>query len=184
MVRIVRMMCLVYIHTVICSSSWWSGGVIGGLLFETCLTYAVMLGGRRPFAAVPFLFAPSAPLQSPQIKKITHHRDSAPRLAPQQLPHASCQPSSPPSPAPAPAPPRRAPHGHTITACSPHETAPPDCYCRLHRVRPIVGGAHSLLPVAAILLLHRDRTTEIPLCHAPLAWRPCFAESACCKRMF
>jgi hypothetical protein len=76
MIRIVRMICLVYIHTVICSSSWWSGGVVGGLLFETCLPYAVILGVRRPSTPdasiggpdvqkLSFLFANSAPLLSP-----------------------------------------------------------------------------------------------------------------------
>jgi hypothetical protein len=109
---------------------------------------------RRPEAVVPI--RSSAPLRSPQIKKIMHHRDSAPP--------GSCTPLV--------GLPLHHRHARTAVACSP-ATAPPQCArcARSHHPTADVVAMHAPYrwglrsrPPAAILLLHRDRTSRIPLC--------------------
>jgi hypothetical protein len=132
-----------------------------------------MLGIKRPSArgrpcwwtrrleAYTFL---SAPLQPPQIKKI--HASS-------RLSHASLS-TVPPVGLPLHRRHARPHHPIAAIACT-------------------AGAAYALSPgVAAHRGPHSARChpspprphSRIPLCCAPPAWLSCFAESACCRRMF
>jgi hypothetical protein len=116
------------------------------------IPYTVMLGVRHPSASnalvdgpdvhkLSFLSAPSAPLQSPQIKKITHllcdrlRRGSRTPPSLPRLPLAFLSIAATPAPR---------------VACSPHEAEPPDYCCRLHRgqhVRSIARGRIATHPL-------------------------------------
>jgi hypothetical protein len=158
---------------------------IGNNLYTPMISSSVMLGIRHPSAVrrrtpllvdptskrLCILSAPSAPLQSLQIKKkLTHHRDCTPRprsaVPSTRLPlhPASRWPSSPPPLLPH----RRGvlPHAHTVVAASPHEVTP----TRLLVSTP-PGAPHAPLSPGgsaaahqetrsrppAVILLHRDR---------------------------